>query len=328
MSRGRTASLVLLLALLISMLLSLCLGAGDVSLPEVLFGSQDSVAARILYYVRLPRMLAAVLAGASLSVAGLLLQTALGNPLAAPSIVGVNSGAGLAVLCCTVFVGGGSAWVSVSAFAGACLAVFGVYMLASVTGASKTTIILAGVAVSGMLSACMDAIVTFVPDAVSNRSSFSIGGFSNVNMNQLRLALPLILIGLIAAVLLQREMEVLSLGDEVAHGLGMQVGRIRCMLLVTAAMLAGAAVSFSGLLGFVGLISPHIARMLCREDSRARVPVCALFGSVLCLLCDLGARLLFAPYELPVGIVLSFLGTPFFIYLLMTQKKRSRHDAA
>ncbi len=207
MTRGRTASLVLLLALLISMLLSLCLGAGDVSLPEALFGSQDSVAARILYYVRLPRMLAAVLAGASLSVAGLLLQTALGNPLAAPSIVGVNSGAGLAVLCCTVFVGGGSAWVSVSAFAGACLAVFGVYMLASVTGVSKTTIILAGVSVSGMLSACMDAIVTFVPDAVSNRSSFSIGGFSNVNMNQLRLALPLILIGLIAAVLLQREME-------------------------------------------------------------------------------------------------------------------------
>lgn len=207
MTRGRTASLVLLLALLISMLLSLCLGAGDVSLPEALFGSQDSVAARILYYVRLPRMLAAVLAGASLSVAGLLLQTALGNPLAAPSIVGVNSGAGLAVLCCTVFVGGGSAWVSVSAFAGACLAVFGVYMLASVTGVSKTTIILAGVSVSGMLSACMDAVVTFVPDAVSNRSSFSIGGFSNVNMNQLRLALPLILIGLIAAVLLQREME-------------------------------------------------------------------------------------------------------------------------
>lgn len=206
MTRGRTASLVLLLTLLISMLLSLCLGAGDVSLPEALFGSQDSVAACILYYVRLPRMLAAVLAGASLSVAGLL-QTALGNPLAAPSIVGVNSGAGLAVLCCTVFVGGGSAWVSVSAFAGACLAVFGVYMLASVTGVSKTTIILAGVSVSGMLSACMDAIVTFVPDAVSNRSSFSIGGFSNVNMNQLRLALPLILIGLIAAVLLQREME-------------------------------------------------------------------------------------------------------------------------
>lgn len=207
MTRGRTASLVLLLALLISMLLSLCLGAGDVSLPEALFGSQDSVAARILYYVRLPRMLAAVLAGASLSVAGLLLQTVLGNPLAAPSLVGVNSGAGLAVLCCTVFVGGGSAWVSGSAFAGACLAVFGVYMLASVTGVSKTTIILAGVSVSGMLSACMDAIVTFVPDAVSNRSSFSIGGFSNVNMNQLRLALPLILIGLIAAVLLQREME-------------------------------------------------------------------------------------------------------------------------
>lgn len=328
MNRERNVMIALSVALVLSTLLSLCLGAGSVSLKEAFFGDRDSVGARILFYVRLPRTLAAVLAGASLSVAGLLLQAALGNPLAAPSIIGVNSGAGLAVLCCTVFMGGGSAWTSVSAFAGACIAAFGVYVLASMTGASKTTIILAGVAVSGMLSACMDAIVTFVPDAVSNRSSFSIGGFSGVNMNQLRLALPLILAGLMAAGLLQREMEVLSLGDEVAHGLGMHVGRVRCMLLVTAAMLAGAAVSFSGLLGFVGLIAPHIARMLCRGNSKACVPVSILFGAVLCLLCDLGARLLFAPYELPVGIVLSFLGTPFFIYQLMTQKKRNRHDVA
>lgn len=323
MTRGKRALLLLLLLLAVSVGLSLCLGSGGISLRAAFSGG--TVEMRILRYVRLPRMLAAVLAGAALGVAGLLLQTALGNPLAAPSVLGVNAGAGLAVLCCTVLVGSASVWISLSAFLGAGLAVFGVYLLASLTGASKNTIVLAGVAVSGMLSACMDAIVTFVPDAVSNRSSFSIGGFSGVNLTQLEMALPLILVGLLTALLMQREMEVLSLGDEVAHALGMQVGRTRCLLLAAAAMLSGAAVSFSGLLGFVGLIVPHIARLICREETRLRVPVCALLGAVLCLLCDLGARLLFAPYELPVGIVLSFLGTPFFLYLLLTQKKRSRH---
>ena len=305
MSRGKRLFFLLLALLAAAMVLSLCAGAGGIRLDALiralLEGDRDSVEARIFYYVRLPRMLAAALAGAALSVSGLLLQTALGNPLAAPSIIGVNAGAGLAALICTAFVSGASLWTSASAFAGACAAVFAVYLLAGITGASKTTIVLAGVAVSGLLSACMDAIVTLVPDAVSNRSAFSIGGFSNVTMVQLKFAFPPVAAALIAAMLLRRETEILSLGDEV---------------------------SFAGLVSFVGLISPHIARMLCRDDARMRVPVCAVFGAALCLLCDLAARTLFSPYELPVGILLSFLGTPFFIWLLLTQKRRSRHDAA
>ena len=332
MSRGKRLLFLLLALLAAAMVLSLCAGAGGIRLDALiralLEGDRDSVEARIFYYVRLPRMLAAALAGAALSVSGLLLQTALGNPLAAPSIIGVNAGAGLAALICTAFVSGASLWTSASAFAGACAAVFAVYLLAGITGASRTTIVLAGVAVSGLLSACMDAIVTLVPDAVSNRSAFSIGGFSNVTMVQLKFAFPPVAAALIAAMLLRRETEILSLGDEVAHSLGLRVARVRRMLLVAAAMLAGAAVSFAGLVSFVGLISPHIARMLCRDDARMRVPVCAVFGAALCLLCDLAARTLFSPYELPVGILLSFLGTPFFIWLLLTQKRRSRHDAA
>lgn len=331
MSREGKLLAALLVLLAAAMALSLCAGAGGIRLDELARalaqGDRDSAAARIFYYVRLPRMLAATLAGAALSVSGLLLQTALGNPLAAPSIVGVNAGAGLAALVCSAFVGGAGLWVCASAFAGACAAAFAVYLLAGRTGASKTTIVLAGVAVSGLMSACMDAIVTLVPDAAANRSAFSIGGFSNVTMVQLKLALPPVAVALVAAMLLRRETEILTLGDEVARSLGLRVGLVRRILLAAAAMLAGAAVSFAGLVSFVGLISPHIARMLCRDDARLRVPVCAVFGAALCLLCDLAARTLFAPYELPVGVLLSFLGTPFFLWLLLTQKRRSRHDA-
>lgn len=216
--------------------------------------------------------------------------------------------------------------VPAAAFGGACLAAFSVYLLARLTGASKSTIVLAGVAVNSILGACMDAIVTLIPDAVSSRSSFSIGGFSNVTLQQLSFAAPLIAIALLIAVLFRRELSVMALGDDVAHSLGLKPERFRAVFLVAAAMLAGSAVSFAGLISFVGLISPHMSRMICKNDSHLQIPITITFGAALCLICDLIARTAFAPYELPVGIVLSFLGAPFFLYLLLKRKKRSRHD--
>ena len=120
----------------------------------------------------------------------------------------------------------------------------------------------------------------------------------------------------------------MSLGDDVAHSLGLRVERFRALFLIAAAMLAGAAVSFAGLLGFVGLVAPHLVRLLLRDDARLAVPVAAALGGALCLLCDLVARTAFAPYELPVGIVLSFLGAPFFLWLLLRSRRRGRHGAA
>ena len=322
--------LLLLALLLLATLANLCLGASGLS-PAELFdavfrGDMESTAARIFRYVRLPRTLAALLAGAALATAGLLLQSVLRNPLAAPSVIGINSGAGLCALICMAVFPSMARWTPLAAFAGACLAAFAVYMLARITGASRSTIVLAGVAVNAIFGAAMDGIVTLIPDAVTSRSAFSIGGFSAATMQQLGFALPLIALAFLAALFFRREMSILALGDDVAHSLGVRVNRIRAILLVAAAMLAGAAVSFAGLLGFVGLVAPHMTRILCKNETRLQLPITAAFGALLCLVCDLAARMLFAPYELPVGVVLSFLGAPFFLYLLLIRKKRSRHD--
>ena len=330
MSRNARILGILMIVLLLSVVASCSLGASGI-LPQelvhaVFSGDFASPAARIFWYVRLPRILAAILAGAALSASGLLLQSVLRNPLAAPGVIGINSGAGLSALLCIVLFPAMLQLVPFAAFCGACISAFAVYLLARLTGASKSTIVLAGVAVNSILGACMDAIVTLVPDAVVSRSAFSIGGFANTTMQQLRFAAPLIAAALLASLLFRRELGIMALGDDVAHSLGLKVDRFRAVFLVASAMLAGAAVSFAGLIGFVGLISPHMSRMICKNDSHLQIPITIAFGASLCLICDLIARTAFAPYELPVGVVLSFLGAPFFLYLLLIRKKRSRHD--
>jgi len=269
-----------------------------------------------------------MLAGASLSAAGMLLQSVLRNPLAAPGVIGVNAGAGLFALLGMTCFPNLARLTPFAAFVGACFAVFAVYLLARLTGASRATIILAGVAVNSIFGACMDAVVPLIPDAIAGRSAFSIGGFASVAMSQLAFAAPLCLAGFLIALCFRRELDVLALGDDVARSLGLRAERFRGLFLMAAAMLAGAAVSFAGLLGFIGLIAPHMARILCKGETRLQLPIAALFGAVLCLGCDMIARMLFAPYELPVGIVLSFIGAPFFLRLLLNRKKRSRHGAA
>ena len=331
MARSGKLMLASALLVLLGAALSLCLGASGVSTGEMLSAvlNRDtaSVAWRVFAYVRLPRTIAAALAGSALATAGLLLQAVLRNPLAAPSIIGVNAGAGLCALIAMAVFPALGAMVSPAAFLGACLAVFLVYALARLTDASRTTIVLSGVAVNALLGACMDAIVTLIPDAAVSRSAFAIGGFSGVTMDQLRFAAPFWAVGLLIALLFQRELELMGLGDEVAQSLGMRVERFRVAFLAAAALLAGSAVSFAGLIGFVGLITPHLTEQLAHGDTRFRVPIAALSGAALCLFCDLIARTLFAPYELPVGIVLSFLGAPFFLHLLIHRKRSNRHAA-
>ena len=319
----------LALLVLLAFAAGVACGAGGVPVKEALAalagGDRSSLAGRIVWFVRLPRALAALLSGAALSTAGLLLQSVLRNPLASPGVIGVNAGAGLWVLLGTVLLPGAAGAVPWLAFAGACVSAFAVYLIARFTGTSRNTLVLAGVAVNTLLGAGMDAIVTFVPDALTSRSAFSIGGFADVTMKRLGFAAPLIGLGLLLALAFRREIGVLALGDDVAQSLGLAVERQRAAALITAALLSGAAVSFAGLLGFVGLIAPHMARLMLRDESRFRLPATMLLGSALCLLCDLAARTLFMPYELPVGIVLSFLGAPFFLYLMLTRRKRGRH---
>ena len=328
--RGSGPVLALLAALAaVCALLSMCLGAVAVSPGEIipaLLGEGEGAAAQIVRYARLPRTCGCLLAGAALAVSGALIQSVLGNPLAAPNIIGVSSGAGLAAALCGALAPSMAAALPAASFAGALLGVLLVLFIAEKTGASKLTLVLAGVAVSGMFSAGIDAVVTFVPDALAGYSDFRIGGLANLSMGRIVPAFWVILAALTAAFSLAGELDVLMLGADTAQSLGLRARPLRLVLLTLAAALAGAAVSFSGLIGFVGLIVPHIMRRLVGEDSRPLLAGCALGGAVTLTLCDLLARLLFAPYELPVGIVLSLAGGPFFIWLLLRQRGGRVHD--
>lgn len=324
--RRRLKLLAPLLALtLAAALLSLVLGSVNVPLSEVLSalfsGDDGSAGARIVLYARAPRVLGCILSGAALAVSGAVIQSVLANPLAAPSTIGINSGAGLAAALCCAVAPGMQALVPLSAFAGALLSALLVLFIAERTGASRLTLVLAGVAVSNVLSAAVDAVVTFFPDALNGYSDFSIGSLANLTLERLGAPAAVIAAALIAAFSLTNELDVLSLGRETARSLGLNAGRARILLLAVAAALAGAAVSFSGLLGFIGLIVPHMLRRFTGDESASLLPACALGGAALLLLCDLGSRTLFAPYELPVGIVLSFAGGPFFIVLLLRQRR-------
>lgn len=315
-------------ALAAGILLSLLLGAVALSPADMLGALTDpsSAAARILLHVRIPRTCATVLAGVALATAGVIIQSVLGNPLASPNIIGVNAGAGFAVVLVSAFFPASLSALPAAAFVGALVAVLAVYYLARLTGASKITLVLAGVALNSLLGAGTDAVVTLFPDVLVSSSTFRIGGVAGMTMAQLKPAALYIAIAMIAAFALRHDMDVLALGDDTARSLGLRVGVTRFFLLLTAAALAGAAVSFAGLLGFVGLIVPHAARALVGGDSRFLLPVSALMGAALLTLCDVLSRVLFAPYELPVGILMSVIGCPFFFYLLIRRKGGRQHD--
>lgn len=294
------------------------------ALRAALAGDFTQVDFRILFYVRLPRVCAGLLAGSALAVSGAVIQAVLQNPMAGPNVIGVNGGAGLAACVLIALFPSALGLLPWAAFLGALAACLLIYLLARVTGAGRVTVALVGVTVSSMLSAGINTVKTLFPDALYNTNTFLVGGLSGVGYDRLQPAWLFILAGLAAAFLLARPLDVLQLGADTAAGLGMNVERARLAALAVASVLAGAAVSFAGLLGFVGLLAPHIARRLVGGRHRRLLPVCALGGATLVLLCDLAARGLFAPYEVPVGILLSFVGGPFFLVLLLAGRREGR----
>jgi iron complex transport system permease protein len=276
--------------------------------------------------VRLPRTAACLLSGAALAVSGCVIQSVLGNKLASPGIIGVNAGAGLAVTaCCALGVLSGWA-ISLLSFLGAMFSVLFVVFLARKTGASRTTVILCGVALNSILNAFTDAVITLIPEVGMLSSEFRVGGFSSVVSTRLIPAGILIFLALSILLTFCNDLDVLSLGEDTAQSLGLSVKKMRNLFLLLAALLAGASVSFAGLLGFVGLLVPHAGRKLIGTESRYLLPWCAFGGAGFVTACDLIARLLFQPYELPVGILMSILGGPFFLLLLLKKKGGHSHD--
>lgn len=318
---GRFAAAAVLC--LLAAVASLCLGSVPLSpaqLWEALQTGAGSTAGRILWFSRMPRTAGCLLAGAALAVSGAVIQHVLANEMASPGIIGVNAGAALAVtVCCAL--GAFSGWlIAGAAFLGATTAVLLVAVTAQKLGASRSTVILGGVAVNSCLTAASEAVSILFPDAGMQAADFRVGGFSAVAHTRLIPAGALILLALLLLLTLSSELDIMALGEDTARSLGLSVKNMRTLFLGLAALLAGAAVSFAGLLGFVGLIVPHIARKFIGSESRCLLPFCSLVGAALVTVCDLLARLLFAPYEIPVGILLSFIGGPFFLYLLFRQK--------
>jgi iron complex transport system permease protein len=313
-----------------SALLGILLGASGIGfkdIAEVIHGGvADSTAMRILRYVRLPRVFASLVCGAALAVSGAVIQSTLANRLASPSIIGVNAGAGLAVTLCSAFGIIGGFGLSFFSFIGAFAAVMIVSLGAKKWGASRGTVILMGVALNSLLGAVSDTVITFVPDVSIMSNDFRVGDFSSVTPAKLIPASVVILLGMAVLLTLSNELDVLTLGDENAKGLGQNTVLMRVLFLLLSALLAGAAVSVAGLLSFVGLIVPHMVRRIATNRSKHLLPLCGLFGAGFVTLCDTVSRILFAPYELPVGIIMAFIGAPLFIFILIKGKGEKTGD--
>ncbi len=300
---------------------SLTNGSVEISAGEVFtnfFGESalDETRRQILENIRLPRTIAAMLVGVNLALSGAILQAVMKNPLADPHIIGISSGAGLFGIFVLLIFDDAGAFMTPAAFIGAMLAAVLIYILAWKDGIKPIRIILAGVAVSAFLGAGISALLIFHSEKVHGALMWMVGGFSARSWTHVQLLYPYTIIGTVLTILSARHLNVLQLGDEVAKGLGLRVHLTRTFLTALAALLAASAVCVAGLLGFVGLIIPHTARLLIGSDYRFLLPATAFLGAAVIIFSDTFARIIFAPIELPVGILMAALGAPFFLYLL------------
>ncbi|WP_248930947.1 FecCD family ABC transporter permease [Paenibacillus hamazuiensis] len=274
---------------------------------------------KIIMNLRLPRVLVGLLTGACLAASGALLQGVMKNPLADPGIIGVSAGGGLAAVISMIVFPELSYLLPMMAFLGSFLTSIVIYSLAWDKGASPLKIILAGVAVNALLGAVTSGIMVIFSDRVQAVLPWLAGGLSGRSWHHLGFMAPYALVGLCLTAFAAKPSNLLLLGDDSAKLLGQNVELQRFLLILLSSLLAGAAVSAAGLVGFVGLVVPHAIRLLTGEDYRFLLPLSIPAGAALVVLADTIARSWFDPIELPVGILLAGLGAPFFLFLL---KKR------
>lgn len=311
--------LTFLILLVLILFLSVAIGSTRFTFREVLnylFVDTDSTKHKILVKIRLPRTITAGLVGFSLAMAGTMLQGIMRNPLASPNVIGVSAGAGLAAVIIFILFPGFYYLVAPVAFLGAFVTTLLVYFLAWKGGSSPLRLVLSGIATASFLSAGSNALMVFYPDRIQNVIGFLVGSLSSVTWRSVHGLWPYALGGFVLSTLMADKLNILLLGDETAVSLGLRVERIRLIFIVLASLLAAAAVSTVGLLGFVGLIVPHLARLIIGNNARFLIPGSALLGAFVVMLCDLVGRTVIRPLELPVGIIMALLGAPFFLYLL------------
>ena len=299
--------------------LSLTKGSSMITMSqivELLLNPGMDPQSQIIWNIRMPRTIVGALVGINLSLSGAILQAIMRNPLADPHIIGISSGAGLAGVVIMILFPALEYLITPVAFVGAMLAAICIYILAWKNGIKPVRIILAGVAVSAFLSAGISGLMIFYSDRVHGALMWMVGGLAARSWPHVSIILPYAAIGLVLALASASYLNILQLGDEMARGLGVNVEVTRIVMTAIAALLAASAVSVVGLLGFVGLVVPHAARLLIGSDYRFLLPAAALLGVAIVTLSDTFARVIFAPIELPVGIIMAFLGAPFFLFLL------------
>jgi iron complex transport system permease protein len=343
LSRGLGTGLLIVI-LILAIIVSLSMGSIDLSLQRILavmvkkFRSVTSGATQhdrtieeiIVIQIRLPRVLVGVTVGAALAVSGVVFQAVFKNPMASPFVTGVSSGAALGASIGIILGAGrstlGLGFVSISAFLGAFIAVLLVSIISGAgSGNQVLRLLLSGLAVSYLLSAITSLIMILSGEELHVVLSWLMGGLTNSTWTQVEIGIPTVLLGVLGAYLSSRELNVLLLSDEEAQHLGVEVGKIRRILVTLASATTAVAVSLTGTIGFVGLMTPHLARTLFGPDHRILIPASAILGSITLVISDAIARTILLPSEIPVGIITSLLGGPFFIYLLVGRGRTNQY---
>jgi iron complex transport system permease protein len=340
-SRWKLIVIILTVALTLIIILSLNVGFAQIPFPTVLkilakrmpfLGSLvDSsnvsyVEETIIIQIRMPRILAGALVGAALAAAGVVYQGIFRNPMADPYVLGVSAGAAvgasLAIVLGIGFTLLGVSTVPILAFAGSLMAIFAVYNISRVgSRVPVTTLLLSGIAVSIFLSAIVAVLQVVAGERLHVIVFWLMGGFSYVEWKDIWAILPLICLGTAVIYFYARDLNIFALGEDTAQHLGVDVEKVKKLLLVFGSLVTAAAVSVSGLIGFIGLMIPHITRILIGPDHRILLPTSIIVGASFLVICDAVARVIVSPVELPVGVITALSGGPFFIYLLRKKKE-------
>lgn len=323
----------LVAGLIIVVLLSLSIGTAYIPANQIiksLFGKRggDGTYIVIIKQIRLPRIILSFLVGSGLAIAGVIFQGIIRNPMVDPYVVGISAGAGTGVTIAIVFNLGfsflGISTIPLMAFLGAIITVYIVYNLARVGHKFPVmTFLLAGVAMGFLLNAIMSFLMVLGTNDLHKVVYWLMGSLATASWYEVKLVLPYYFLGLILIVLYLKDLNLILLGEENAQYLGVNVEKVKLILIIAATLITAAVVSVSGIIGFIGLIIPHIARMLIGPDHRKLLPLAALLGGIFLLISDDLARSLIPPLEVPVGIITALVGGPYFIYLL--RKKKSEY---
>lgn len=316
--------------LIILLMLSLMIGSSWISLPTVIdyvFHYSTTVKEHIILHIlRMPRAIAVILIGANLSIAGCIMQALTRNPLASPSIFGINAGASFMIVLCTIILPAVNGWILAGAgFAGGLLTVMIVLIMSVAIRGGKVEVRMAliGVVIQALLSSFTQGLLIFNEESASKILFWLAGSAAGVKWDELRLLAVVSIIGLIMAIGLSRSLSLISLGEDIARGLGQKIWTVRVVGSVIVILLAGISVSVVGPIGFVGLIVPHITRYLIGTDYRLLIPFAGVFGAILLTLADIGSRFVHFPAETPVGIITALIGAPYFVYLARRQSRSS-----